>query len=761
MVRFALPLFFTLLSIQLVSAQGLDLPQDVSLSADFTEFDPKTKEAVLSGNVHIAYQDSSLKADKVWINTSTQDIYASGNVQVEREGDTWRGDYVQGNLRQKSLSFNEHYTIVDDWHISGSGASRMADGRVVVNDATISPCNQLMKLRTGQIIYHPDGRFKAHNVQYRLGGVPVFYLPLIWGDLDNDYRGLEFRAGFESDNGAMLRLAKRWRIAPGLTNKAGIHYYSKRGIGGDNRLNWKTETSNTDFYLWGQEDADPLFDRRAANRKYNGRFEAEDQHYRVRLHHRTDFSERLSLQIHGDIFSDNDVLYDFFETEYRDIPQAPNFADLTYLGDNFSVSLNARKQLNDFYTVVERLPELELRIPRQKLFSTPVLYQGESSGAHLRMKWRDYDLPTRTNQSPENPLTIWEQQMGDDYSTTRFDTMHFLFLPLELGVFNFTPRVGGRLTWYGDTSEASVFNEQLNDNYALDVRRGDPAHSESFTAYDADGGSQTRGAVELGFDLRTKLHGTWNDYQSEFLDINGLRHVVEPFIHHTYIPSPDVDAEHLYFFDEIDRIDETHFTRVGVEQRFQTHRNNRVHTFAKIETYYDFYHETEAEEDASGDLGLILEYMPREDLTVWWQSLLDTSDGELNVAHAGIRYGDENRFFVDVSYLYQDDFRSRYNYSMVSELSQVLTVDYFPIHYDENESLRLSAGVPLNDKTTARAHLFFDVSAGSLVRQRYELLRDLNCWMASLSFEKEEDEIEAFLLFYLKSLPKFGVGFGN
>ena len=742
--------FALLLTAPWLAAQGLDIPEDVSVLADFTEFDPKTKEAVLSGNVTITYLSSSLKADKVWINTETQDVYASGNVVVDREGDTWKGDYVQGNLKEQSLSFNEHYTVVDDWHISGSGASRMADGRLIVNDATISPCNQVMRLQTGKVLYHPDGRFRANNVVYKIGGVPVFYVPVIWGDLDNDYRGLEFRAGYESDNGGMFRLAKRWRMTPDVTNKLGVNYYTNRGFGIDNKLVVKHDKSTTDLYLWGQMDDDPLYDRRVGGEKYNGRYAIEDEHYRIQLHHRTDFTDRLTMQVHGDYLSDSDVLYDFFEQEYRDMAQPPNFADLSYLGDNFTVSLNARAQLNDFFTVAEKLPELKLTVPRQQLLNTALQYQGESSGARLRMKWREYDLPTVANA-----------QRGIDYETTRFDTMHFLFLPLKLGHFDFTPRVGGRVTWYENSSTEAVSNDELNKNFGLDIPRGAPTVVGEFKGYNEAGGEQTNAAAEVGFELRTKLHSTWDGIKNEHLGIDGVRHVVEPYLKHTYISDPDVSSDELYFFDEIDRVDETHFTRIGIEQRFQTRRDKRIYTFARIETYYDFYHETEADEDEAGDFGLVIDVAPTEDIQFWWHSLVNAGDGRFNVSHLGARYGDNEKFFFDIAYLYQDNFKSRYNYSMVSELTQVLTMDYFPIVYDENESVRLSAGMPINDKTTVRAHLFFDLEAGSLVRQRYELLRDLNCWMASLSFEKEEDELEAYLLFYLKSLPNFGLGFGN
>lgn len=64
---------------------------------------------------------------------------------------------------------------------------------------------------------------------------------------------------------------------------------------------------------------------------------------------------------------------------------------------------------------------------------------------------------------------------------------------------------------------------------------------------------------EIGVEASTKIYNSWQDVRSSFLALDGLRHVIRPYINYTLIPKPNVKRDHLYYFDDIDRIDEQHF----------------------------------------------------------------------------------------------------------------------------------------------------------------------------------------------------------
>ena len=95
--------------------------------------------------------------------------------------------------------------------------------------------------------------------------------------------------------------------------------------------------------------------------------------YRAELEHLQYITPSIKLRGELHKFSDADVLEDFFRADYDDNAQPSSYIDLTKLSSNYSLGLYARTRLNDFYTVVERLPQLKLDVRNQQIFETPFL----------------------------------------------------------------------------------------------------------------------------------------------------------------------------------------------------------------------------------------------------------------------------------------------------------------------------------------------------------------------------------------------------
>ena len=83
-----------------------------------------------------------------------------------------------------------------------------------------------------------------------------------------------------------------------------------------------------------------------------------------------------------------------------------------------------------------------------------------------------------------------------------------------------TPRVGGRFTYYGAAtgSGATTTNED-------------------------------RGVFNTGAEVSFKASRVWQGAQSEFLDVDGLRHIIEPSMNYVYIPRPNVLPSQVPQFD--------------------------------------------------------------------------------------------------------------------------------------------------------------------------------------------------------------------
>ena len=204
--------------------------------------------------------------------------------------------------------------------------------------------------------------------------------------------------------------------------------------------------------------------------------------------------------------------------------------------------------MDDFYQTVERLPELRATGLRQRLGSTPLFHESETSLGHFRF-------------SPSD-----DQLHLDEYEAFRADTHQQLLLPQTyFDWLNVTPHAGARL--------------------ALRFPLG--RRSRAWP-------SGRRGSVRVQhrMELSFKASSTWADAQSSLLDVDGLRHVVQPMMNYVFVPEPsdrpwelpqfDRDLHSLRLrpidfpdYNSIDTIDSRNVLRLGVRNRLQTKRRRR------------------------------------------------------------------------------------------------------------------------------------------------------------------------------------------
>jgi lipopolysaccharide assembly outer membrane protein LptD (OstA) len=734
------------------AAQGLGLgvpASPIDIQADQYEFEPTTGRAYGRGNLRIAYQDIVLTADEAEANLKSRDVVARGNVTMRRGLFEWRGSEITGNLARKEFTVSAYEATTGKLYVKGDKGVHHSDGRVEVGQTQLTTCEYVdhphYSLYARRVLHFPDGAFRAHHVIYKIGPVPVFYMPVVVGSTDAA-AGFEIKPGYESDWGPYLLLARSWRLNKQVTTKFRLDLRGYRGIAVGNETNIRTTNSNTDVLLYGMVDTDTP----ETSSGYNRRFESEDVRYRARVVHRQDLRDDVTLRLRLDKLSDIDMLENWFRREFQGDPQPSSLADVTWERERFALSLGFRPRLNDFFTEVEQLPTLTFQMPRQPLLGSRLFYQGRTSLASLEMNWREFD---RDRFDPLNVRLI----DPENYDAVRLDSLHMLYLPFSLGgVLQAVPRAGVRLTAYSDSSERPITLADLERLADID----DPDNPDSpldAVNYDDDGGTVVRFASEVGLELSSKFWRTWPDARSAWWQIDGLRHVVEPYANYTLAPEPSEDRDNLYFFDEVDRLIEQNFIRFGLRQRLQTRRSNRIYTLASMETYADFHFVKEEGFDNLGALGGRFNFDPKDSVGFWGRMEADMGEGSFNRGEIGLRLGRREAVRFDISYLYRNDYVARTVYSMGSSLTDVAGDSVFAHSYARAQWLRTSLAFPLNPLTRGRIGYDFDLEEGKLASQYYEVIRDLHCWMGSLRLQEEEGEVSVMLLLYLKAYPGIGL----
>ncbi|WP_075089962.1 hypothetical protein [Verrucomicrobium spinosum] len=184
-----------------------------------------------------------------------------------------------------------------------------------------------------------------------------------------------------------------------------------------------------------------------------------------------------------------------------------------------------------------------------------------------------------TRDDVENDLELLQAELNEN-KFLRAHTYHEFLYPISFGQgdwINFVPRIGGGVTYYNDV-EGGTSNV----------------------------GNDTRPIFAAGFDLSAKFSKTWEDVQNRRIGLDGLRHIIQPYLNYSYVEADTIEGLgsidrltpstrprpiDVPFFTAIDDLKSWNIARIGVRNLFQTKRDGGTHNYAGINTYLDLFME--------------------------------------------------------------------------------------------------------------------------------------------------------------------------
>ena len=735
---------------------------------------------------------------------------------------------ASGSMETGAFQFRNFFIKAGYMYFRGFLAERYPNGNLKMFDSRMTTCEYEMDsnahygIKSSVMTLKPrESNRSIHNYNPDQGehsllmlsdfinvwNVPVFWLPVLYKPADSNSFGVRFEIGKDSSWGYYLRTLKEFDIIeePAVV-RAGllVDYYSDRGMGFGTTVDVLTANSKTELfayylhdrnpYSFWDEDRNKVEDGWSSKAWYSrfGRYELPNDRYEFRLANLTHLTPRLDFRGVVDVISDFNFLEDFFERRYDQNVQPPSYAAVEYQAEHFSATLQTTFRVNDFFTTVERLPELRFDFFRQELFKN-IYYQGETSAGYYQNRWREYDFPRGMNPKlniydvlrKEGQTYRWaeiQRRFGNnkyqaskylkavdpkafagyfddpkDYRSFRFDTLHGFYYPFQLfGFLNLIPRAVARFTAYSNSSKKAIDVEDLYTMYALDGKYYWPDYSLKVANYDNKGGARYRLAVELGLEGNMKLSRTWQTPRNAFWQIDGLRHVAVPYFNLVYIPEPTEDYRHIYYFDEVDQIEKQAFIRVGIQNRLQTRRNNRLYQWVSMENYWDFHFERSGRFNQIGDLGTILNFTPTSNLNIFAEVLLDAGgnsdhDAEayragkyvgrpglswklINQFNVGFRYKIATDWEFMARYYYTDAYSQRTLYSMGSTLAMINATTQFRSYNTRKQIANASLSFPTFDKRLkGRIFAAYDIDEDEIDGLGLALRRDFHCWFLILA----------------------------
>lgn len=610
-----------------VLAQASGDPIDIS--GDKLEYLADQKLMVGQGNVEIREDGMLLKADYISVQTESRDVHAKGNVFFQSDRETWQGDEFRYNLRTKRGDFGAFKAYYDPFHLTATDSRRLGEDHYELKGVIITTCDGdktplSFHMREASV---EGNRLKARGAAlYIADMIPIMYFPYFTKSLDSHERFFQFLPGYNSRLGAFLLTAYNYPLFDNVRGVTHLDYRSKRGLGIGQDFIWKDESRGYEGIVQGYylNDDEPL--RGSESEKREGA--VEEERYRLRLGHTAQLSDRDSLTLEANYLSDPYVLKDFFRNEYREKVQPENRFTLSHRGDNYLAALQLNSRLNDFYSNVNRLPEITLNVPRRNLFDSEFYYESRSSASYLERVYAD--------------------DVFKSYDAFRFDTDHLVNYPFRVfGFLNLIPRAGYRATYYSKTYGQTV---TTNEVAVGDDQGGSSVTNRAVTSL-IEQSAKLRSIPQLGWEGSFKAFRTWDDLI--ILDGgDGLRHVSEPYLDHTWWAEPNVTRDELPQFDSVDTLEERHDIKLGWRNKLQTRRNGSISDIIDLDLYTYYRLEKDDDDEDFSDLYWNGDLSLHRDLLIEIDGSYDTYESELKSfnTRAILELADDTRFSLEHRY---------------------------------------------------------------------------------------------------------------
>ncbi len=565
---------------------------------------------VAIGNVRIKKGEETLNADNVILYFDQEksekgkspkqvykEVYAEGNVTLTRKDDLIIAEKIFENIiEKKGLFVNSTInsvikppvtTMPLPTFISGDEIKH-TKGNYEIKNGDFSLCgfghphyrfkySKLRIIKTGE-----QSILTAKNNVFKLGKVPIMYWPYLNFNLKRSPKRLkEWNTGKASRFGRIV--TTDWDLyAFGFGEKLSewsnltfsADYMELRGPAAG--LDFDYEKSNYNGYAstwYINDDKTTDIKRVPVPRKDRGHF---------LWRHRQQFFNDWVAEIEISLVRDRSFFREYFQQVLKLEKDRTTSLYLKKLSGNRGITFLAERQLRTYDTLIdsvrlsrknESFPELKYRIIGEPLWKGRLNLTSETELTYQnRLFDRIVPLKSDTNFLGRGELLTAERVFDrtpvryKPKETIRFDTNNMLNAPFRIMGQRFNPFIGIRFTGYSESVKV------------------DPVTQRN------EGGGATRGrvAIPIGINTSTTFSRTYSVY-NKFLNINRLRHIIEPELLLNFTPIVTQDPENLNQFDGIDAIDTYQSVRFGLRNRFQTKRGEKTVDVVDIKTRFNFF----------------------------------------------------------------------------------------------------------------------------------------------------------------------------
>jgi lipopolysaccharide assembly outer membrane protein LptD (OstA) len=542
-------------------------------------------------NVRLTYGDVRLRAEEVKVNIKEGKVLAKGDAVLILDKDEFKGSEIEYNFEEGKGKILKADTFEDPWYIKADLIEKTGEREYLAYDTKITSCEfpaPHYHFSSKKIKLYPHERIWIENAVMWIGRVPVFYLPIYTRSLKGKPYGLVISPGYDTKKGFFLLSHYNWYINRDLEGRIYFDPVERQGLGRGLDVRYGYKGTPLGYIYAYQMREDNLSYDSEGGEYYHPQDAGRTNRWKAHARHWQNLGAKDSLFFEVNKFSDKDFHEDFYSEEkwrgwewerLKDYDQQ-NVAELSHREKNFTFSLSARKQLNSFFDVTERLPEVNFDLRRTEIL--PHLYLDlDGNYVYLREKpgWKEMH---------------------------RSDALVELSRPVRVfGWLNLTPAIADRVTWY---NRGAYEKEQFWRHYY---------------------------GTSIGMDTRL--------YKIQHLPegrIEKKRHIVEPRLTYYYYPDINMDQNKLFNFDSVDRLKDENRFSFQLINRWQGKDRKTRETIEWIraisETGYDI-----KESSSFSDFRQEFLINPHADLSIGLEAQYDFHKSELEMINSDIYWEKE------------------------------------------------------------------------------------------------------------------------
>lgn len=693
----AFTLYFSIsFSSAILYAEELQMPKEpIVVNGDKVEYFHDKKEVVGTGSISITYKDVVLTCNKITVHLDSRDALAEGNVKVTQKDAYFTGDKINYNFDTRKGTVVKGYLNAKPFYGRAEEVDKVANkeqfnlerGYVTTCDLT----KPHYRIQSREVKIYLDDKVVAKHILFFIGNVPVLYLPYYVQPLKEKKSHITVIPGQSKDWGYYALTAYRYYLDDNNRGDLLLDYRTKKGLA--EGVNHYYHTDKV-----GEGAAKFYFTRE--NALIYERTGAERSRYRYQVRHRWDMGENTDTTaiLEFNKLSDKDVIKDYFYNEFEELGTEPdNYISFITQKRDYSTEFLIRKRFDNFFTVVERLPEYSINIPNYRVTKDmPIYYKASADGVYLN---KTFDTTT-INQK--------------DLNVVRFDTFNQLSYAARLfRALNITPYASTEQTYYSR-------NRWGDTNLIRTIFNGGVDNSIKFYKV---------------YDVETNYLG---------LDIHKLRHIITPSANYFYTHQPTISPDNLNQFDEIDALDTRNGVRLALENRLQTKRlqgeEMKSVDLATLIVSSDYMfrlekNNAELKSNKFQSVDFQLELIPYSWAYVLSKVSVDTKRSIVQTASIDLVANGGDIWSLAIGHRYEDAQSGKAN--LVS----------------------LDGTYKINEKWKVRAYTRFDALKGAFEEQEYTIYRDLHCWIAEFTYDLKNLKDQSFwIVLKLKAFPEYPIG---